>query len=199
MPQEKHQRQQRIPPDQDEIARRLFLRDRLRTKKILAFKSSRFFVALNLFNVCCFFICWELILCFMGICQFDERVPESFQVKYKAKTNNLGYKYIREIQVNWQGGVSDKIIVEDFVPVFNDRDLGMKVGKDFILQKDLRVRLGNAEPSYRLSNASPLLFLACMSILVTFIGYSFNLNQQATTLPGLSFFNLIFLTALFCI
>lgn len=199
MSQDKHQRPQRVPPDQEEIARRLYLRDRLRIKKILAFKSTRFFIVLNALNVCCFFICWELIFCFLGPCHYREVLPETTQIKYRAIADSRGFRYIKEINVIWKGEQSDKIIVEDVVPVHESQNLRMRVGSDFILFKDLKVKLGNGNKAYRLAHASPLLFLAAMLIVVTSIGYFFNLNQQINTLPGLSFFNLLFILAILLI
>jgi len=196
MSQDKHQRPHRVPPDQEEIARRLDLRERIRIKKIQAFKSSRVFTLLNILNVCCFFICWELIFCFFGVCKFKEIVPERMDIKYRARTDSRGYKYIREINVIWYEGKNDKIIVEDFVPVHQSQVLRVRTGRDFILLKDLKVKLGDGNPTYRLGHASPILFLSGMLIVVTFIGYYFNLNQQVNTLPGLTFFNLLVLMAI---
>ncbi|MBL7900617.1 MAG: hypothetical protein JNK73_01365 [Bacteroidia bacterium] len=196
MPQDKQQRPHRVPPDQEEMARRLYVRERLRIKKILAFKSSRFFKLLNALNVCCFFICWELIFCFIGPCHYKELVPETSQIKYSAKTDARGFRYIKEINVIWKGEKSDKIIVEDVVPVHASQSLRIRVGRDFILFKNLKVKLGEGNKAYRLAHASPLLFLAAMLIVVTSIGYFFNLNQQINTLPGMTFFNLLFVLAI---
>jgi len=196
MQQDKPQRPHRVPPDHEEIARRLAFRERLRNRKIQSFKSSKFFSVLNTLNVCCFFIYWELIFCFFSVCNFKEIVPERMDIKYRARTDSRGFKYIRDINVLWYGGKSDKIIVEDFIPVHESQNLSLRTGRDFILFKDLKVKLGDGNATYRLGHASPILFLCFMFIVVNSIGYYFNLNQQVNTLPGLTFFNLLVVLAI---
>jgi hypothetical protein len=196
MEHDKRQRPHRVPPDQEEMIRRLALRERLRNKKIHAFKVSRYYRVLNTLNVCCFFVYWELIFCFFGVCHFKDISPERMEVKYRARTDSRGFKYIRDINVIWYGGKSDRIIVEDFIPVHESQSLRLRTGRDFILFKDLKVKLGEGDVTYRLNHASPILFLCFMLIIVNSIGYYFNLNQQINTLPGLTFFNLLVVLAI---
>ncbi len=196
MQQGKNRRPHRTPPDPEELARRLARREQLRIYKLQIFKSSLTFKVFNLLNVCCFFIYWELIFCFWGICHFKEIVPERMETKYRAKTDSRGFKYIREINLLWYQGKNDKIIVEDFVPVHDSQKLRIRTGKDFILQKDLKVKLGDGNKTYRLHHASPLMFLCILLILVNSVVYGFNMNELPVVLQGSSLMNLLVIVAI---
>jgi hypothetical protein len=192
---DKPHRPQRIPPDQEEIARRVALREYLKVKKLKSFKASKTYRILNLLNVCCFFVYWELILCFFGPCLYREVEPEFMQIKFGNKTDERGYRFIKEINLVWYGSKTDKVIVEDYLQAMPNETMAIQAGKDFILQKDLKVRLGEGSGAYRLAHSSPLLFLCAFLIIATAIAYHFNLNQSPVVLQGISILNLCVIVA----
>jgi len=196
MQQDRSHRPNRVFPNQEEMARRLALREHLRNKKLQAFKSSKLYRALNIMNVVCFFIYWELILCFFGPCRYNQVFPEHMGIKYGAKTDTRGYRFIKEINLLWYGTKSDKAIVGDFVQVFSGQTLAKQAGRDFILLKDLKVKLGDGNKSYRLNHSSPLVFLCVLLIVVTAVAYNFNLNQSPVVLQGLSTLNMCVIAAI---
>ncbi|MCU0360039.1 MAG: hypothetical protein MUF75_04860 [Bacteroidia bacterium] len=195
MQDDKPHRPHRVPPDQEEIARRVALREYLKVKKLQAFKSSNTYRFLNILNVACFFVYWELILCFFGPCHYREVEPEYMQIKFGNKTDARGFRFIKEINLVWYGGKIDKAIVEDYVRVVTDETMEIHAGRDFILQKDLKVRLGDETVNYRLAHSSPLLFLCAFLILATAIAYNFNFNQTPIVLQGISILNLCVIVA----
>lgn len=139
---------------------------------------------------------WELIFCFFGPCTYKDIVPEKMEVKYGAKTDSRGYPYIREINMIWYQTKADKIIVNDFVPSPRGSTLSIRTGCDFILVKDLKVKIGDGNKTYRLNHSSPLVFLCILFVVVTSIAYYFNLNQSPVVLHGLGILNLLVIAAI---
>ncbi len=193
---ERNQRPHRTPPDSAEMARRLALREQRNNLKIEAFKKSKSFQLLNILNVSCFFVYCELIFCFMSVCHFTTITPQSMEIKYGAKIDSRGFKYVRHINLQWYNEKHDQVIVEDFVEAPLNNKFTLHTGRDFILQKDLKVKLADGNSTYRLANASPVLFLSLMFSVVTLTAFYFNLNQQLNTLSGITFLNLLIVFAI---
>lgn len=184
-------RHSRTPADEEEIARRMARRDKLKQLRILAFKKSKGFRLLNVFSLISCFFMWELVFCFFGPCYYREVVPEQLYMKFGSGVDERGYPFLKEIQLNWFEGEYDVVRVDTHVPFSVSDPPDIRVGRDYLLYKALKVKLGNIELPFRLERASPQIFLSLFLILITLIGYVFNLNLQPVPLTGLCIMNIL--------
>lgn len=185
------QKHSRTPPDEEEIARRLTRRDALRSKRIQAFKRGKGFKILNGLSLICCFMMWELVFCFFGPCYYREVVPDRIQMKLGSGVDKRAYPFIKEIKVSWFGGKHNVVVVNAHLPFSATNPPDLLVGRDYLMHKELKVKLGQVNLPFRLESASPQIFLSLFFILVTAIGYFFNLNLQPVPLTGLCIMNIL--------
>lgn len=184
----------RIPLTPEEVANLITIKRSREFKKLLKFKKSFTYKFLNIFNVFCFFIYWELLFCFLGPCNYQTHFSQYLSVKLGDKVGADGKKIVTEIKIKGVNGQDYKIAVNDFIERPTQK-ISFQVGKDYLLQKELKVRLQNSDKSYRLIDASPILFLSCFAIFILIICFSYNLNENVYSLRAASLLNLITIIA----
>lgn len=191
MPHDSTHRHSRTPADEEEMAWRLARRDKLKHRRILSFKQSKGFRLLNIFSLISCFFMWELVFCFFGPCYYREVIPENLYMKFGSGIDERGYPFLKEIQLKWLGGEYNVVCVGAHVPFSASNPPDIRVGRDYLLHKALKVKLGTIELPFRLERASPQIFLSLFLILITAIGYFFNLNLQPVPLTGLCIMNIL--------
>jgi hypothetical protein len=180
----------RIPLTPEEVAAFVAMKKDRELKKLLRFKKSFAYKFLNIFNILCFFIYWELLFCFLGPCHYQTHYSQSVSVKLGDEVGVNGKKIVSEIKIKCVNGLDYKFSVNDFIERPGQKT-SFQVGKDFLLQKELKVRLEGADSSFRLINASPILFLSCFVIFILIICVSYNLNENVYSLKAAAILNLI--------
>jgi hypothetical protein len=188
MAHEERRRPPRIPLTPEEVARLVALKKRLAAKNMAAFKHSAAYRFCNVFNICCFFIYWELLFCFMGPCHYETHYSKSMKVKHGYKLDAAGKYIVSEVQIVGVNNEQYKLIVDDFIAT-PKRQSAYQIGKDYILQKSLRGILETSESSYRLQEASPLIFLSVFLIVVSCISFFYNLNEEPHSLRAVAIIN----------
>jgi len=190
MAHEERKRPPRIPLTAEEVAHLVALKKRIAAKNMAAFKHSAAYRFCNVFNICCFFIYWELLLCFMGPCHYETHYSKSIQVKHGYHLNDAGKYIVSEVQIVGVNNERYKLLVGDFIETPR-RQSGYQIGRDYILQKSLRGIVETSEDSYRLQEASPLIFLSVFLIVVSCISFFYNLNEQPHSLRAVAIINAI--------
>ena len=185
----RNQRSTRNVPNSDEIARRINRLAERRQRRIVQFKRSRLFLVFNSLIVICYCIHWELLLSYAGPCIYSEEMPPLIEVKYGADRDSSGKYLLKELSLVMKDGYVNKIQVYDFVPEKIIQPKIILVGKDLFLHKWLKVKVSGLGKEYRLKSAEPVIFLCGFLILVTSIGFFFNLNEHPVTLSSLAIFN----------
>jgi hypothetical protein len=188
MAHEERKRPPRIPLTPDEVAHLVALKKRRAAKNMAAFKHSAAYRFCNVFNICCFFIYWELLFCFMGPCHYQTHYSKSMRVKHGYKLDAAGKYIVSEVQIVGVNDEQYKLIVDDFIAT-PKRQSAYQIGKDYILQKNLRGILETSENSYRLQDASPLIFLSVFLIVVSCISFFYNLNEEPHSLSAVAIIN----------
>ncbi|MDP3557850.1 MAG: hypothetical protein Q8T03_10780, partial [Bacteroidota bacterium] len=64
-----------------------------------------------------------------------------------------------------------------------------KVGKDFLLQREIKAYVNTSDDYYRIQAASPMLFLSVFLGIFSLIFFSYNLNQNIQSLIAISIIN----------
>ena len=89
-----------------------------------------------LFNVICFFIYCELIICFLGPCHYSTHFSEYVKAEYgKEKVN--GIRKIEKIKVNEKNGKYYDFVVYDFIQM-PEQISKYFIGKDFLFQYQIQ-------------------------------------------------------------
>ncbi|MCE3259644.1 MAG: hypothetical protein K0S12_1285 [Bacteroidetes bacterium] len=188
MNQEGKKRPPRTPLSPEEVAELVWLKKIREHKKIEKFKSSRTYKMFNVFNVICFFIYCELFFCFIGPCHYQTHYHKNVIVDYSNTASHerivSALKVVSVDDKQYEFIVNDKIEVpEKYAP--------FEVGKDFLLQKEIKGSVATSEKQYRIQRASPILFLSVFVSIFSFIFFFYNLNQNPYSLRAITSINAI--------
>jgi hypothetical protein len=189
MPQEAKKRPPRIPKTPEEVAEIVLLKRLREYKKLELFKKSLFYKVFNIFCVACFFIYCELIICFLGPCHYTKHFSKNIAAEYNREIVN-GERMVSSLRVIDVSGKQYKLIVEEFIDV-PEKISAFMVGKDFLLQKEIKATVSTSDNPYRIQKASPILFLSFFVGIFSFIFFSYNLNQNPHSLRAISVMNAI--------
>ncbi len=192
-----NKRPPRQPFSPEEVQEFIKLKKHRQRKILERFKASKRYKILNGFNIFAIIIYSELIIAFLGTCHYNAHYIKTVNNFYSREIKN-NKRVCSSIVIN---SVYDKIYdvsVNDTIttPEANSRFL---VGKDWILQKEVNVKLEGIKTSYVIKDAFPILFISCLLGITTFISFGYNLNQvkyslMATSLMnGLSLFSFLLL------
>lgn len=197
MPAEKMRRQRRHPLSPEEVAEILALKKRQAHFKLHKFKRTRFYKALNIFNVLSFCIYLEILFCFAGPCRYKSHVAADVQPHYGDSFNAVGETIVHDLEVRDERNRKYVFVVKDFVAV-PVPPIEFFVGEDYLLGKELKGFFDDSENSYRIFAASPVLFLSVLVMTACFIAFVYNLNQNAYSLSAVSVLNVLTVFAIMC-
>ncbi len=186
---ETNKRPPRIPLTPDEVKDFIKLKKFKERAKTERFKQTKTFKVLNVFNVICIIIYTEIIFAFLGSCNFTTHYIRSTTFNYGAEI--LGGKRVFSsatfTTVNdkeYEVGVHDTCALPaEFT--------GLRVGSDWLLQKEVKVRFKKGGKDFYIKRSFPLLFISILWGIVTFVLFGYNMNQNNYSLNVISFVNLI--------
>jgi hypothetical protein len=189
MPLEFKRRPPRQPLSPEEVMNFIYLK-KIRQQKILEkFKKTNTYKYLNIFNVTCILIYSEMIFCFASTCNFFSYEVESVTPFYSKEI--LGNKRVfSSAVITTVFGKTYDLRVNDTcdLPKVNSK---LYVGRDWILQKEIKTRFEDNPKYYYIKRSSPLLFISIFLGVVTFVLFGYNLNQNKYSLQVLSFLNFL--------
>jgi len=187
-------RPHRIPLTPEEVAQLVSLKKLKEARKLARFKKSSSYKALNVFNICCFFVYWEILFCFMGPCHYQTHYARSYAVRHGDEKNEMGKKIISQIDINGVDGKKHRIYVRDFIET-PQKFSSYQIGKDYLLQKELKAILVTSEASYGLQSASSIIFLSVFTIVISCISFFYNLHENSHSLTAVTVMNALTILA----
>ena len=182
---EQNKRPRRIPLTPEEVATVIAFKKSREHRKLLLLKSSLQYKIQNVFNILCFFIFCELVFCYNGPCHYQKHYAENVMARLGQEYKSDGTPIVSEVDVICMHGKTYKFIVDDFIKVPQKRN-AVYIGKDYLLQKELKGSFAGSEVTYRIFSASPVLFLATFTSIIVLIGIGYNLNENEYSLSGLT-------------
>lgn len=189
MPLEGNKKQGRVPLTSDQIKEIIAFKRLKHYKQVQKLKGTRRYKVLNVFNIISILVYCELIFCMFG--------PAIYTPHKVTKANADEY-----------GKFVDKKRVVSFMSVWDENDTRYKfyvgesiqtplpnsvfyVGKDFLLQKEIKVMVHTSLSEYRLWRVVPLIFLGIFVSIITLLVYMQNMNMVNYSLIAISVLNAI--------
>ena len=185
---ERKKRPPRVPLTAEEVAEWVTVKKIREQIKLQRFKKTKRFKYLNVFNVACFFIYLELLICFYTNCNYKTQYSKKLEVEYWNERNSYNQSKVSHIKVTDVNDNFYLFVINDYMEV-PSKYCAFTVGKDFILQKELKGSFLGSTNYYRIQRAEPFLFLSGFIGFLICIIYGFNLNQVEHSLKVISIIN----------
>lgn len=196
MQREPNKRPRRIPRTSEEVNEFIAFRKRKERLALASFKKTKVFKYLNIWNVICIFVFLEILFCYLGPCHYQTHYTYHVNSRIGKEFKANGQAIISEIDLYALDGFMYTVVINDYMQV-PPKLSSFKIGKDFVMQKKLKVIFDTDKRSYRLFLASPVIFLSFFLSFVSFMAYHFNLNENLFSLWGLVSLNTLTLMAIF--
>jgi hypothetical protein len=190
MMREPNKRPRRNPLTPEEVSHIIAHRKKRELIALYKLKKTRVFKLLNIFNIGCIFIYLELLFCYFGPCHYQKHFSFNTVTNHSKTLMKNGKSLVSDIDVYSVDGVVYKFIVDDFIETPSKR-IRFIIGKDFLLQKELKGILESSDNAYRLFSASPILLLTILLFFISFLAFLLNLNENAYSLSGLTTLNVL--------
>lgn len=191
---EENKRPTRIHLNAEEVAQLLAIKKARAAKKLAKYKKSTSYKVLNIFNICCFFVYWEILFCFIGPCHYQTHYAKVFSAKHGDEKNEAGKRIVSELDIVSVNDKHYKLYVNEFIET-PEKFSRYQIGKDYILQKELKAILEGSDKSYGLQSASSFIFLAVFIIFISCISFFYDLNENSHSLTAVAILNVLTLLA----
>ncbi len=192
---ETNKRPARIPLTPDEVKDFIRLKKHKEKVKLERFKQTKTYKVLNVFNIICIIIYTEIVFAFLGSCNFTTHYVRSTEVYYSDEIKGGIRCYSSAIFKTVNDKVYD-VSVRDTcqlpgLPTAEYKPSKIHVGKDWLLKKEIKVRVKKGGKDFYIKRAFPLLFISILWGIVTFVLFGYNMNQNNYSLNVITFVNLI--------
>ena len=177
----------RTPKSPEEVANLHLYKKLKEYKKIASFKRTKFYRICNVFNIVCFFIYIELVLCFFGPCHYQNHYSKFVKPEYGNTETGHGDLLVNLLITGVNDEKYEFVVKEKIKPP--GHYTRFYVGKDFILQKELKGGFEGSEKNYRLYKAGGIVFLSCFVGVISIILFSYNMNMHLHPLRTITIIN----------
>ena len=187
MPFEGNKKQSRVPLTTEQVKEIIAFKKQKQYKQIERLKKTKKYKILNVFNILCVVVYCEIIFCMYG--------PATYQTAICKKAN-----------IDEFGGIVDGKRSVNFMSVYDENNKHYKffvghyiqlpkpnstmyIGKDYFLQKEIKVLISTSTSEYRLWRVTPLIFLGIFVTLITMLVFVNNMNLINYSLIAVSWLN----------
>ncbi|PBQ34367.1 hypothetical protein CNR22_22175 [Sphingobacteriaceae bacterium] len=198
MTSEPYKRPRRNPLSSEEVANIIAHKKKKELVELRKLKKSKTYKLLNVFNILSMFIYLEILFCFFGPCHYETRTSINTVQHYGPGSVSAAKPFINSLDIYEAGKPLYKFMIENYLPS-QPKKIQFVIGKDFLLQKELKGSLKESDEAYRLFAASPLLFLCGLMSFFSVFVFVLDLNEKVYTLFSLSTLNFLTLLAILCI
>ena len=158
MNQQARKRPPRTQKTPEEIAELKMMKRIKEFRRVSSFKKTRFYKVCNIFNVICFFIYLELIICYFGPANYRLHFSKQVDVNFgEARKDRL--KETSSISFTDVNDKTYELMVNEFIEAPEKYSV-FNIGSDFLFGKEIKGSIAGSEQEYRIHKAGPLLFLS---------------------------------------
>ena len=186
---ETNKRPARIPLTPDEVKDFIRLKRHKEEVKLERFKQTKTYKTLNVFNIICIIIYTEIVFAFLGSCNFTTHYIRSTEVYYSQEIQG-GKRNFSSVVFKTVNDKTYDISVRD-TNALPENFSGLRVGSDWLLKKEIKVRFKKGGKDFYIKRSFPLLFISILWGIVTFVLFGYNMNQNNYSLHVITFVNLI--------
>ena len=187
--QEAKGRPPRTPKTPEEVANLHLYKKFREYKKVENFKKTGFYRICNLFNIISFFIYVELVMCFFGPCHWQQHYCTQVKAEYGNSYKGNGNVLNELILTDTEGKKYEFVVKEEIAPP--EKYSSFYVGKDYILQKELKGGFVGSERTYRIYTTGGIVFLSCFVGIFSLILFSYNMNLHLHSLRSITAINFL--------
>jgi hypothetical protein len=192
MQEPKRKRPPRIPLSPELVASLVWQKQLKQEKNDAQFRRSPVYRYCNVFAILSVFIYCELLICYFFITDNTTYAVEKSLAHY-GDTYKEGKRIVSSLEIN----THLKVRVNDFIDVPEKGTL-FKIGRDFILQRDLVCLFPGSKKTFSIIRSEPILFLSFFVLVFTFVLTYYNQNQKSYALKVMTLVNalslLLFMT-----
>lgn len=185
---EQNKRPKRVPLTNEEVANVIAYKKRRDIIRRLKLKNSLPYKIQNIYNVASFFVCCEIIICFLFPTNYEPHFSTHMRVQYSDVYNENGKPVVSKITARDTEGREFDIMINDYIETPPNESFFF-IAKDYLIQKDLKGRFPHSDHNYSLYTVGPVLLLCSFVIIVSLIIYINNLNETAYSLTALTVLN----------
>lgn len=179
----------RNPLSSEEVAEVIAVKKIREQLKLQKFKKTKLYKHLNIFNIACFFIYCELLFCFFNPCHYQTHYAKKVIVDYGKERNEKNEAIITSLKITDVNNNYYELLVNDYITAPSGNYCAFNIGKDFILQKQIKGGLLTSPKLFRIQRAGPLLFLSAFLVILACIFFWYNLNFSDHSLKAISLIN----------
>jgi hypothetical protein len=178
----------RQPLSPEEVLEFIYRKKISQQKATERFKKTRTYKYLNVLNVISIIIYSELFVCFFfSNCNFQGHYIKTINKFITTEFKSEKRVYSSALVTSFSDLTYD-ISIQDTIN-FPDPNTRFIVGRDWILQKEMKLRFDSIDTYYSIRRSFPLLLVSVITGTMTFVLFGYNLNQNKYSLQVMSFIN----------
>ena len=185
-----NKRPTRLPKSKEEIEEIILQKKINAHKKLERFKKTIVYRVFNIFNIICFFIYCELIMCFIGPCHYQTHYSKGVVAEYSDSKNDDGERILSAIRITGINGKHYRFAVNKFIGV-PEKFSRFNVGKDFLLHKEIKGTLTTSSDTFWIYESISIFFLAIFVAVFSCIIFTYNLNENIYPLTAITIINAV--------
>lgn len=193
---EPKKRPPRVRLSPEEVAQIIAFKKIKAARKLARFKRTGIYKVFNAFNLTCFFVYWEILFCFFGPCHYQTHYSYKVMVHRGDEINANGKRITTEVDIKGVNGIDYTFHVNDFIEK-PERFSEFSIGKDYLLQKELKGMFESSDKAYYIRAAGSILFLAILLIIISVTSFMYNLNENAYSLNAVTALNGLVIAGIF--
>lgn len=187
MPVEGNKKQTRVPLTSEQVKEVIAFKKQKQHRQIERLKKTKKYKILNVFNILCVVVYCEIIFCMYGPATYETAICKRARVDEFGGVSN-GKRAVNFMSVWDENDKHYKFFVGDYIQLPQPNST-MYIGKDYFLQKEIKVLVSTSVSEYRLWRVTPLIFLGIFVTLITMLVFVNNMNLINYSLIAVSWMN----------
>jgi hypothetical protein len=183
MEESNRKRPPRIPLSPEHVAALVMQKQIKQEVNDSRFRKSSIYKYCNVFNIVAVFVYCELLLCYFFVTNNTTYTVIRCNAHY-GDIYKEGKRIVSSLEIN-----TDLVVrVRDYIEVPKIGS-SFKIGKDFLLQKQLICQFPDSSKSYSIIKSEPILFLSFFVMIFTLVLTHYNQNQKSYSLKVMTLIN----------
>jgi hypothetical protein len=180
-------KQTRQASSADKIQQVLAFKKQKQIRQIIRLKNTKYYRVLNAFCVVSVLIYSELVFCMFGPARYYESIcVKAVADEYRGLEGKK--RKIHFMSVYTPDEKQYKFMVDEAIQLPLPNSV-CYIGKDFLLNKEIKIMISTSTSEYRLWRVIPLVILGLIVTLVTILVFVHNMNQVKYSLIAVSVLN----------